>query len=195
MWLLMRWNFPSAAAIARGIIDDGNSADVVLAHEPAGLADGGGGRKGDRIDDDAILAALDLLDLAGLIFDREVLVNDADAAFLGEGDGKGGFGDGIHRRGDERNVELDLAREPGVGVGVGGNEITAGGNQQDIIEGDAVVEDLGVFHVIELLLSAGGVNMGWVSRFGDLCSGYRGQGSGVREQGSTGEGRTRLASG
>jgi hypothetical protein len=34
----------------------------------------------------------------------------------------------------------------GAGVGVGGNEVAAGGDQQDVIEGNAVVQNLGVFH-------------------------------------------------
>ena len=37
-----------------------------------------------------------------------------------------------------------------VSVGVVGNEIASGWDQQHVVKGDAIVHDLGVFHVILL---------------------------------------------
>src|SRR4051812_4285129 len=61
-------------------IDDGDAGDVVFAHDASCGADGCGGREGDGVDDDAVLGAFDLVDLAGLGFAGEVFVDDAEAA-------------------------------------------------------------------------------------------------------------------
>ncbi len=42
----------------------------------------------------------------------EVAVDDADAAGLRHGDGEARLGDRVHRRGDDRQVEADRARQP-----------------------------------------------------------------------------------
>ena len=56
-------------------------------------------------------------DLGHLFLGGEVLVDDADAALLRHGDGHGAFGDGIHCRGEQRDVQADGTGEPGAGVG------------------------------------------------------------------------------
>ena len=81
---------------------DGDARDVVPFHDQAGFADHGVGAQGDRVDDDAVFGALDLVDLEGLLLDRHVLVDDAEAAFLGQGDGQLALGDGVHRGGQDR---------------------------------------------------------------------------------------------
>ena len=48
-----------------------------------------------------------------LVGDRQVAVHDADAAGPGQGDGEAGLGDGVHRRRDDRDGQLDARREPG----------------------------------------------------------------------------------
>src|SRR5688572_19387076 len=65
---------------------DGDAADVLVAHHPAGGRDALVGGEADRIGDDAGLEALDPRHFADLIGGGEVPVDDADAAFLGEGD-------------------------------------------------------------------------------------------------------------
>jgi len=49
--------------------------------------------------------------LARLILRRHVLVDDSDAAFLGERDRESRFGDRIHGRRDDRNVQREGASE------------------------------------------------------------------------------------
>ena len=46
---------------------------------------------------------------AACVGDRQVRVDDADAAVLRHADRGLVLGDGVHRRGDERDVERDLA--------------------------------------------------------------------------------------
>src|SRR5205807_9403658 len=96
---------------------------------------------------DAILRSLHFLDFTGLIFDRQILVDDANAALLRQRDRQRRLGDGVHRRADQRNVQLNCAGEFRVGVGLGGNTVAAGGDQQHVVESNGVVKDLGVFHV------------------------------------------------
>ena len=52
-------------------------------------------------------------DFAGLRLDGHVLVNDADAAFLRDGDGEARLGDRVHGGGEHRDVQADAARELG----------------------------------------------------------------------------------
>src|SRR5699024_2292415 len=61
-----------------------------------------------RVVDHARFGALDVVDLVGLVLGREVAVDDAQAADASHGDGHPRFGDGVHGRGDKRDVDLDL---------------------------------------------------------------------------------------
>ncbi len=93
------------------------------------------GRDGDGVDDHAALGALDLVDLAGLLLDGEVAVDDAHAALLGHGDGEARLGDGIHGGGEQRGVQGDVAGELGLGADLGGDDIAVGGNEENVVEG------------------------------------------------------------
>ena len=95
---------------------------------------------GERVHHHAGLEFLDAADLGGLLGGVEVLVDDAHAAVLGHGDGHRGLGDGVHRRGDQRDVERDGAGEPGAGVGGGGQHLGIGGHQQHVVEGERLVD-------------------------------------------------------
>ncbi len=94
-------------AVAR----DGHTRDPEAAHHLERFADLLLRAHRDRVDDHARLGALDLVDLGGLVGDREILVDDADAAVAGHADRGLVLGDGVHRRGDERRVEMDLGRQ------------------------------------------------------------------------------------
>ena len=63
-------------------LDHGNAADLELGHERFCIADGRVGADGDGIEDDAALRALDPVDFRRLLVDREVLVDDPEAALL-----------------------------------------------------------------------------------------------------------------
>ena len=63
--------------------DDGDAGDILLAHDLAGLVDGGIRAKGDGVKDDAVLGAFYFFYLAALDFDGEVFVDEAETAFLG----------------------------------------------------------------------------------------------------------------
>jgi hypothetical protein len=69
--------------LARAIGRDGEAGDVLLGHERGGATHRVIGGKGDRVGDDAVLAALDLGDFAGLANRRHVLVDHRRCRPLG----------------------------------------------------------------------------------------------------------------
>ena len=63
----------------------------------------------DGVAQDARLVAFDQCHLSSLLLGGQVLVDDADAALLGDGDGQTRLGHRVHRSGHERQVQLDVA--------------------------------------------------------------------------------------
>ena len=116
-------------------LDDGQPGDASLLRQRDHFADRHVGRNRDRILDDARFEALDLRDFRRLLFGREILVDDTQAAFLRHGDGEVRFGHGIHRRGEERDVEGESAGEAGGEADFAGNDARVSRNQQYIVEG------------------------------------------------------------
>ena len=125
-------------------IADGNAADMELAHQTVGIADEmlRGEEKG--IIDDAVFAALDPIDLIGLLADRHILMDDAEATFPGHGDGHAAFGDGIHGGADERGIEVDIPGQAGADIDIGGQHIAVGRHHQDVIEGECLRQKFGI---------------------------------------------------
>ncbi len=101
----------------------GKPGHAVLLRQLDDLAHRLVGRHGDRVAQHARLVALDARDLGRLLARRHVLVNDADAAFLRQRDREARFGDGVHRRRDERDVQSDVAGEGGRQAGVAGQDL------------------------------------------------------------------------
>jgi hypothetical protein len=80
-----------------GLVDDRQPGHAEVTAERVDLGDGRVCRGRDGIGDHARLAALDQVDLARLIGDGEVAVQDAEAALSGHGDGHARLGHGVHR--------------------------------------------------------------------------------------------------
>mmetsp|Transcript_26318 Transcript_26318/g.62507 ORF Transcript_26318/g.62507 Transcript_26318/m.62507 type:complete len:641 (-) Transcript_26318:108-2030(-) len=93
-----------------------------------------------RLADDAALVALDPGHLARLGFRRQVLVHDADAALLRNGDREAGLGHGVHRGGHQRQVQGDVARQTGRKAGVTWQHLGERWHQQNIVEGERFAE-------------------------------------------------------
>ena len=113
----------------------------MLAGQGEQFAHGGGGRDGDGVADDAALELLHGAHFPCLGFERHVLVDDADAAFLSEGDGETGLGDGVHRRRDEGDVERDVAGQAGLEVHFRRQHLGVGRQQQNVVVGQRFVGD------------------------------------------------------
>ena len=133
-------------------VGDRDARDAVALHQLERVADERVGRERDRLDDHAGLGALDLVDLRDLVVDREVAVEDADPAEPRERDRHPRLGDGVHRRGDDRDLERDRARQAGRGGDVVREDGRLGRDEQDVVEGEAFLREL-VLQVTQVLRS------------------------------------------
>ena len=125
---------PSSMPLA---VDHGRTRDAVAPAQRVDLGQGGVRTDGDRVGDHAGLGALDEVDLCGLVLDRQVAVQHADATLAGHGDRHAGLGDGVHGRRDERHAQRDVAGEAGGRVDVAGHDVGAAGQQQDVVVGQS----------------------------------------------------------
>ena len=115
------------------LVNDRQAGDVELAAQLVEVGERDVRVDGQRVGDHTGLGALDHIDLGRLVVDRQVAVQHADTAVAGHGDGHLGFGDGIHRRGDRRNLHGDLTGQMGGGVDFGGNHVRLVRQQQHIV--------------------------------------------------------------
>jgi hypothetical protein len=77
-------------------------------------------------------------------------VHDAEAAFLRHGDRQAGFGDGVHRGGQDRQVETDRAGELRAQISVARQEVGVCRDQEHVVEGECFLENA---HGLEPALS------------------------------------------
>ena len=120
------------------VFRDWNSRYLVMSHQLNSVFDFVVGRHRDRIDDQAALGSLHLVDFGRLFVDRHIPVDDSDAALLGKRDGQSGFGDGIHGSADDRDIQFKAPGEPGIGSSFGGQDVRFERNNQDVVEGISV---------------------------------------------------------
>lgn len=123
--------------------DHGQAGHAVRVHEIQRVLDGVVGLDGDGIDDHAAFGFLDLFDLQLLALDAHILVHDADAAGAGHGNGHRGLGHGIHRGGNQRNIQRYGRSQPSGHVHHIRRDFRIGGHQQHIIEGQAFAQNFG----------------------------------------------------
>src|ERR687888_31947 len=130
--------------------DDAHHLAAVLHHRKAGnlvallqrhhFAHGHVRRDGHRITQHTGLEALHLCHLRGLHGGAQVLVDDADAAFLRYRDGEPCLGDGVHCRRDEWDVELELSRQAAFQRGITRQDARVGGQEEYIVEGQRLLD-------------------------------------------------------
>jgi hypothetical protein len=114
--------------------DDREAAEAMLVLEGDDVADLHARRHDDRVAQHACFETLDARHFAGLVGRTKVLVDNADAAFLRHRDCQTGFGHGVHRGREQRDVERDVAGQLGAKGGVGRKNIRVGRDEQHIIE-------------------------------------------------------------
>ena len=68
-------------------------------------------------------------------------MNDANTTLLRHGDRQSGFGDGIHRCGDQRYGQRNVSRQASLQGGVFGQDSRIGRHEQHIIEGECFLEE------------------------------------------------------
>ena len=92
-------------------LDHGNARNRGASHEGERVGQRRVGKDGDRIDHHPALEPLDLAHFLSLVGGREIAVDDADAARFRHGDREPRLGHGVHRRGEDRQVEANQAGE------------------------------------------------------------------------------------
>ena len=75
----------------------------------------------------------------GLFGGGEILVDDAQTAQLGHGDGHAVLGDRVHGGGDEGEIQGDISAELGIRPGLSGKEIRIIDLHGDVVEGQRLV--------------------------------------------------------
>ena len=126
------------------LVGDRHARHLVVGHQHERVADERVGRQRHRLDDHPGLRALHLVDLGDLVLDREVAVDDADAALARERDREPRLGDRVHRRRDDRDAELDRARQPRARRDVVRQHARLGRHEEDVVEGEAFLGELPV---------------------------------------------------
>ena len=117
------------------VLGDRHARDPVLLHQVQRFVDPVGRGERDRVDDHAALGPLDAVDLGRLLLDRQVLVDDAEAAELRHGDRQRRLGHRVHRRAEERHVQPDVAGQPRRDVDLRRQHRRVLRHQQDVVEG------------------------------------------------------------
>ncbi len=112
-----------------------HAGDAVAAHDFVDFAHGLIFVHRDRVDDHARLGFLDLLHLADLLFHAHVLVDDADAALPGHGDGGPVFGHRIHGGTDQGDVQGDGPGQAGGQAHLVGQNLRGCRHQKQIVKG------------------------------------------------------------
>ena len=123
-------------------IRDRDTRDAVVGHQGERLRNRFSGIQRHRLDDHPGLGPLHLVDLGDLVLDREVAVDDPDPADPRERDREPRLGDRVHRRGDDRDRELDLARQPRPRGDVVRQHLRLGGHEQDVVEREPLAGEL-----------------------------------------------------
>ena len=113
-----------------------NAGDVVLLHQRERVGERRVRVDGERVHHHAGFELLDLAHLRGLLVRLEIAVDDADAAGLRHGDRHLGLGHGVHGRGDDRDVERDLAGDAGADIDLGRQHVGQAGLEQHVVEGE-----------------------------------------------------------
>ena len=130
------------------VFGDGYAADAVLAHQFLGVGDLVLGGKIEGVGDNAVFRALDLVHLAGLLFDGHILMNDAQSAFAGHRNRHVVVGHSVHRSAEHRDIQFDFWGKLYGEIHVSGQHAAALGHQQHIVKSQTFSNDR---HILALL--------------------------------------------
>ena len=125
------------------VLHDGEAGHAEFGHEFEGVLHGVVRGHGHGVEDHAAFGFLDLLDFKALASHIHILMDDADAALTGHGDGHLGFGDGVHGCGDEGDAQLDAGGQPCGNVDHVRGDFRVLGNQQDVVERESFAKHSG----------------------------------------------------
>src|SRR5207253_9709813 len=75
-----------------------------------------------------------------LLLGGEILADEADASLLRDGDRERRLIHRVHRGRDERDVELDVARQPGLEADIAGQDAGVGRYEKDVVKGESLLD-------------------------------------------------------
>ena len=114
--------------------DDRDSADAIGLHQLERFGQSLVGSHRDRVDDHPAFEPFDRPHRRRLLVESQIAVENADPAKLGKRDRHVDFGDRVHRRGQQGNVERNLAGEETAGFGLAGQNRRCERKQQHVVE-------------------------------------------------------------
>jgi hypothetical protein len=120
------------------LVDHGKSGDVVTTHQFLGVLEGLVRRQGDRVINCPRDKPLHPPDLFGLLVGIEVAVNDADPSGLSHGDRHAGFGHGVHRRRQKRDVHGDRTGRARPCIGRRRQDRRGRRHKKNVVEGEGL---------------------------------------------------------
>ena len=91
------------------------------------------GRDFDGVLDEAVDVVLDAADLGELLALGHVVVDEPQRAVEGHGDGHARFGDGVHVRRDDGDVQAQALGEDGIELGVAREDVRIKRRQRDVV--------------------------------------------------------------
>ena len=122
------------------LLHDRESRHPMLLREREELSHRDIGRYRHRVAEHPRLVALHFGNFRGLLLGGEILVDEADAALLRDGDRERRLGHRVHRGRDERDVELDVARQPGLEADIAGQDAGVGRYEKDVVKGESLLD-------------------------------------------------------
>ena len=122
-------------------VEHRKSGNPVTACQPEQLANRHFRRDGDRILQHAGFEPFHFRHFSGLHLGRHVLVNDAEAAFLGQRNRKTRFADGVHRGGQQGEIDVDVAGNTGTEAYIAWQNTRMCRHEQHIIEGQRLLDN------------------------------------------------------
>ncbi len=125
---------PDQLARLAAALDHRNAGNVVALHQGERIGERRLGSDRQRIDHHAGFELLHAADLIGLLLRRQIAVDDAHPPCLGHRDRKTGLRDRVHRRRNQRDAELDLARQPRPRIDLARQHGRRGGDQKNVVK-------------------------------------------------------------
>ncbi len=130
----------------RPALDHGNARDRRAAHERERIGQRRVGKDGDRINDHPALEPLDLAHLFRLIGGCKIAVDDADSARFRHGDREPRLGHGVHRGGNDWQIEADRPGKLRSEICGAWHDRAQSRAQQDVVERKPLGNRIGFNH-------------------------------------------------
>ena len=137
------------------VLADGHAGDLEPAHDLVGFFHQVVRPQEEGVDDNAVFRTLYPVHLVGLALDAHILVDDADTAFTGNGDGHVRLRHRIHGGGHDGGIQPDGLCQVSGEIHLAGQHVGLGRNQQHVVVGEAFFQKLlSVLHETTLSFSA-----------------------------------------